>query len=77
MPAFRVTATVETFPGCATLPRFGLTSLRPRTPMLWPISPTFLSYVPFFAMLFIVAYVAWMAYMLPVKRKFASGAIYH
>ena len=41
------------------------------------ISPTFLSYVPFFAMLFIVAYGAWMAYMLPVKRKFASSAIYH
>ncbi|MDD1743092.1 MAG: hypothetical protein LUO85_00530 [Methanomassiliicoccales archaeon] len=41
------------------------------------ISPTFLSYVPFFALLFIVAYGVWMAYMLPVKRKFASGAIYH
>ncbi len=41
------------------------------------ISPTFLGYVPFFALLFIVAYGGWMAYMLPVKRKFASGAIYH
>jgi hypothetical protein len=41
------------------------------------ISPTFLSYVPFFALLFIVAYGAWMAYMFPVKRKFSSGAIYH
>ncbi len=41
------------------------------------ISPTFLGYVPFFAMLFIVAYGAWMAYMLPVKRKYSSGAIYH
>jgi hypothetical protein len=41
------------------------------------ISPTFLSYVPFFALLFIVAYGGWMAYMLPVKRKFAIGAIYH
>jgi hypothetical protein len=41
------------------------------------ISSTFLSYVPFFALLFIIAYGAWMAYMLPVKRKFSSGAIYH
>ncbi len=41
------------------------------------ISPTFLDYVPFFALLFIVAYGGWMAYMLPVKRKFAGGAIYH
>ena len=40
------------------------------------ISPTFLGYVPFFALLFIVAYGGWMAYMLPVKRKFAGGAIY-
>ncbi len=40
------------------------------------ISPTFLSYVPFFALLFIVAYAGWIAYLLPVKRKYAIGAIY-
>jgi hypothetical protein len=41
------------------------------------LSPTFLSYVPFFALMFIGAYGAWMAYMWPMKRKYASGAIYH
>ena len=41
------------------------------------ISPTFLSYVPFFALLFIVAYGGWIAYMWPLKRKYSSGAIYH
>jgi uncharacterized protein YjeT (DUF2065 family) len=40
------------------------------------ISPTFLSYVPFFALLFICAYGIWMAYMWPMKRKYAVGAIY-
>ena len=41
------------------------------------ISSTFLSYVPFFALLFIGTYGAWMAYMWPMKRKYSSGAIYH
>jgi len=41
------------------------------------ISPTFLSYVPFYALLYIIAYGGWMAYMFPMKRKFAGGAIYH
>ena len=41
------------------------------------ISSTFLSYVPFFALLFIGTYGAWMAYMWPMKRKYAVGAIYH
>jgi hypothetical protein len=40
------------------------------------LSPTFLGYVPFFALMFIGAYGAWMAYMWPMKRKYASGAIY-
>jgi hypothetical protein len=40
------------------------------------ISTTFLSYVPFFALLFIGTYGAWMAYMWPIKRKYAIGAIY-
>jgi len=41
------------------------------------ISSTFLSYVPFFALLFIGTYGAWMAYIWPMKRKYAVGAIYH
>jgi|GEM_PF-542020 len=41
------------------------------------ISSTFLSYVPFFALLFIGTFGAWMAYMWPMKRKYAVGAIYH
>jgi hypothetical protein len=41
------------------------------------ISSTFLSYVPFFALLFIGTFGAWTAYMLPMKRKYAVGAIYH
>jgi hypothetical protein len=40
------------------------------------MSATFLSYVPFFALLFVIAYTAWIVYLLPVKRKYSSGAIY-
>jgi hypothetical protein len=40
------------------------------------LSPVFLSYVPFFALMFIVAYGAWIAYLIPMKRRYSSGAIY-
>jgi hypothetical protein len=40
------------------------------------MSPTFLSYVPFFALLFVVAYGAWIVYLTPYKRKYGAGAIY-
>jgi hypothetical protein len=40
------------------------------------ISPTFLSYVPLFAMLYAVAYAGWIIYLTPLKRIYSEGAIY-
>ncbi|MDD1755561.1 MAG: hypothetical protein LUQ39_01820 [Methanomassiliicoccales archaeon] len=40
------------------------------------ISQTFLSYVPFYALLFAVAYACWLIYLTPLKRKYAEAAIY-
>jgi hypothetical protein len=40
------------------------------------ISPTFLSYVPLFAMLYAVAYAGWMVYLIPLKRTYSEAAIY-
>jgi len=40
------------------------------------ISPTFLDYVPLFAIFFVVAYGAWIAYLIPLNRKYSSKAIY-
>jgi hypothetical protein len=40
------------------------------------ISPTFLSYVPFYALLFAVAYACWLIYLTPLKRKYGEAAIY-
>lgn len=40
------------------------------------ISPTFLSYVPFYAMLYAVAYAGWLIYLTPLKRKYSEAAIY-
>lgn len=40
------------------------------------ISPTFLSFVPFFALLFALANLAWIIYLTPLKKKYAEGAIY-
>jgi hypothetical protein len=40
------------------------------------ISSTFLSYVPFFALLFAVANAAWLGYLIPLQKKYSGGAIY-
>lgn len=40
------------------------------------VSPTFLSYVPFFALLFAIAYSGWIVYLTPLKKKYSEGAIY-
>jgi hypothetical protein len=40
------------------------------------ISPTFLSYVPLYAMLYAVAYAGWMVYLIPLKRMYSEAAIY-
>lgn len=40
------------------------------------ISPTFLSYVPLFALLYAVAYAGWMIYLTPLKKIYSEGAIY-
>ncbi|HTY46081.1 MAG TPA: hypothetical protein VMB46_00240 [Methanomassiliicoccales archaeon] len=39
-------------------------------------SPTFLSYVPFFALLFVIAYAGWIVYLTPMMRKYSRQAIY-
>ena len=40
------------------------------------ISPTFLSYVPLMAILFIVAYGAWIVYLIPMRSRYGANAIY-
>jgi len=40
------------------------------------ISDTFLSYVPFFILLYAVAYAVWLIYLMPLKKKYAEAAIY-
>jgi len=40
------------------------------------LSPTFLSFVPLFALLFIVVNVGWLIYITPQMKKFAEKAIY-
>jgi hypothetical protein len=39
-------------------------------------SSTFLSYVPLMALLFAVASAGWIAYLIPLQKKYSSGAIY-
>ncbi len=39
-------------------------------------SPVFLSYVPLFALLFVVAYLGWILYLTPMMRKYSHQAIY-
>lgn len=40
------------------------------------MSPTFMSYVPFFAIIFAAANAAWLAYLFPLQRKYSGSAIY-
>lgn len=40
------------------------------------MSPTFLSYVPMFALFFAIANLAWIVYLTPLKKRYAEGAIY-
>ncbi|MDD1769857.1 MAG: hypothetical protein LUO79_02110 [Methanomassiliicoccales archaeon] len=40
------------------------------------ISPTFVGYVPFFALLFIVTHIGWVVYLRPMMKKYSSHAIY-
>lgn len=40
------------------------------------ISPTFVDYVPFFALLFIITHVGWVIYLRPMMKRYSSHAIY-
>ncbi len=40
------------------------------------ISPTFIGYVPFFALLFVVSHTGWAMYLRPMMKRYSSHAIY-
>ncbi len=40
------------------------------------LSPTFVGYVPFFALLFILTHAAWAVYLRPMMKRYSSHAIY-
>lgn len=40
------------------------------------LAPTFVGFVTLFSVLFIGFYAAWIAYTVPIKKKYAKGAIY-
>ncbi len=40
------------------------------------LSPTFMDFVPLFALLFIVTNAAWIAYLIPLRKRYSVGAIY-
>lgn len=40
------------------------------------LSPTFMDFVPLFALLFIVANAAWIAYLVPLRKRYSVSAIY-
>jgi len=40
------------------------------------LSSTFIEFVPLFALLFIITNLGWIFYLIPMKRRYAAGAIY-